>query len=291
MPRRAASTRASTPQIIRLDQNRVDVVFEINDGPRDADQPHRVRRQPGVQREPAARGDRQPRGRRGGGSCRPPTSYDPERMNFDKELLRRFYLKNGYADFEVTRCHRRAVAGPHGVLPDLHAQRGRALHGRARSASIRTCGTWIRQALTQGPADRASRRLVRRRCGRAQRGPMRARRRPEPRLCRSSRSAAHHPPPGEAHRRHRLRCRRGAARLCRAHRHRRQHPHQGQGDPPRIQAGRGRRVQRRPRCAGPGSACSDLGYFSNVNDRRRAGLGAGQGDRDHHRRRRRRPAR
>ncbi len=22
-------------------------------------------------------------------------------MNFDKELLRRFYLKNGYADFEV----------------------------------------------------------------------------------------------------------------------------------------------------------------------------------------------
>ena len=28
--------------------------------------------------------------------------YDPERLNFDKELLRRFYLKNGYADFEVT---------------------------------------------------------------------------------------------------------------------------------------------------------------------------------------------
>ena len=27
--------------------------------------------------------------------------YDPERLNFDKELLRRFYLKNGYVDFEV----------------------------------------------------------------------------------------------------------------------------------------------------------------------------------------------
>ena len=26
---------------------------------------------------------------------------DPERLNFDKELLRRFYLKNGYVDFEV----------------------------------------------------------------------------------------------------------------------------------------------------------------------------------------------
>ena len=27
--------------------------------------------------------------------------YDPERLNYDKELLRRFYLKNGYTDFEV----------------------------------------------------------------------------------------------------------------------------------------------------------------------------------------------
>ena len=27
--------------------------------------------------------------------------YDPERLNFDKELLRRFYLKSGYADFEI----------------------------------------------------------------------------------------------------------------------------------------------------------------------------------------------
>jgi len=27
--------------------------------------------------------------------------YDPERLNFDKELLRRFYLRNGYADIQV----------------------------------------------------------------------------------------------------------------------------------------------------------------------------------------------
>jgi outer membrane protein insertion porin family len=29
-------------------------------------------------------------------------NYDPERITFDKELLRRFYLKNGYADVEIT---------------------------------------------------------------------------------------------------------------------------------------------------------------------------------------------
>ena len=43
-------------------------------GRRDAGQPHRLRRQPGVQRGPAARGDRQPRGGVGGASSPPPTS-------------------------------------------------------------------------------------------------------------------------------------------------------------------------------------------------------------------------
>ena len=46
--------------------------------------------------------DQQPRGGAGGASCPPPTNTIPDRVNFDKELLRRFYLKNGYADFEVT---------------------------------------------------------------------------------------------------------------------------------------------------------------------------------------------
>jgi outer membrane protein insertion porin family len=31
-------------------------------------------------------------------------TYDPDRVNFDKELLRRFYLRNGYADFEVSNA-------------------------------------------------------------------------------------------------------------------------------------------------------------------------------------------
>ena len=28
-------------------------------------------------------------------------TYDPDRLNYDKELLRRFYLQKGYIDFEV----------------------------------------------------------------------------------------------------------------------------------------------------------------------------------------------
>ena len=50
------------PQVIRLDQNRVDVVFQINDGSVDADQQDRLRRQSRIQRGPPVGGDQQPRG-------------------------------------------------------------------------------------------------------------------------------------------------------------------------------------------------------------------------------------
>ena len=56
--------------------------------------------------------------------------YDPERLNFDKELLRRFYLKNGYVDFEVKAAKSELAPDRSGLLPDIHDQRGRALPGR-----------------------------------------------------------------------------------------------------------------------------------------------------------------
>ena len=32
---------------------------------------------------------------------KPTSVYDPDRFNLDRELLRRYYLKNGYADMRV----------------------------------------------------------------------------------------------------------------------------------------------------------------------------------------------
>ncbi len=89
------------PKVIRLDQNRVDVVFEVSDG--DATLISRI----------AFVGNGQfSEGRllevvntRESAWWRFLSSsdlYDPERVTFDKELLRRYYLKNGYADFQVT---------------------------------------------------------------------------------------------------------------------------------------------------------------------------------------------
>jgi outer membrane protein insertion porin family len=88
------------PKIIRLDQNRVDVVFEIVDGPETltsriafvgnhAFSEGRLREVIASREEAFWR------------ILGTTDSYDAERVNYDKELLRRFYLKNGYVDFRV----------------------------------------------------------------------------------------------------------------------------------------------------------------------------------------------
>lgn len=89
------------PKIIELDQNRVDLVFEINEGP-----PTYVRRitfignsrysDSSLREEIATKEERWYR------FLSSADTYDPDRLTYDRELLRRFYLRNGYADFRVT---------------------------------------------------------------------------------------------------------------------------------------------------------------------------------------------
>ncbi len=88
------------PQIIRLPQNRVDVVYQINDGPSTLISKIAF---VGNQRFSEDRlseviNSREERWWRFLSSS---DQYNQERLNYDKELLRRFYLKNGYTDFEV----------------------------------------------------------------------------------------------------------------------------------------------------------------------------------------------
>lgn len=88
------------PKLIRLDQNRVDVVFEINEGDttlvsRIAFVGNRAFSENRLREVIASREQAFWR------ILSSSDQYDPERVNFDRELLRRFYLRNGYADFEV----------------------------------------------------------------------------------------------------------------------------------------------------------------------------------------------
>jgi outer membrane protein insertion porin family len=89
-----------TPQIIRLPQNRVDVVYEINDGPstlisRIAFVGNKAFSESRLSEVINSREERWWR------FLSSSDEYNPERLSYDKELLRRFYLKNGYTDFEV----------------------------------------------------------------------------------------------------------------------------------------------------------------------------------------------
>ncbi|MEK9671604.1 MAG: outer membrane protein assembly factor BamA [Rhodospirillaceae bacterium] len=91
---------AVEPKVIRLPQNRVDLVFEIKEGEPtnvariafigndffdDDDLRENIRTQESVWYRLLSNDD----------------TYDPDRLTLDRELLRRFYLKNGFADFKV----------------------------------------------------------------------------------------------------------------------------------------------------------------------------------------------
>ena len=99
--RRGRFAASVEPKIIKLEQNRVDVVFEIHEG--DETLVSRIafvgNHAFSEDRLKEVIGSRQEAWWRFLSSS---DNYDPDRVNFDKELLRRFYLHNGYADFEVT---------------------------------------------------------------------------------------------------------------------------------------------------------------------------------------------
>ncbi|WP_150290901.1 outer membrane protein assembly factor BamA [Sphingobium estronivorans] len=88
------------PKMVQLDQNRVDIVFEISEGPKS-----KVRQINIIGNEKFKDGElrsqmvtKQSRWFRIFSSG---TSYDPDRLAYDQQKLRQFYLTNGYADFRV----------------------------------------------------------------------------------------------------------------------------------------------------------------------------------------------
>jgi len=89
------------PKVIHLEQNRVDVVFQINDGSATLISKIVVNGNKAFTEDRLAEviNSRESRWWR---FLSTSDQYDPERLAYDKELLRRFYLKNGYADFQLT---------------------------------------------------------------------------------------------------------------------------------------------------------------------------------------------
>ena len=88
------------PKVIQLPQNRVDLIFEISEG-----ELTEIRKIAFVGNQKFDDGDLreviQTRETAWYRFLSSDDMYDPDRLTFDRELLRRYYLANGYADFRV----------------------------------------------------------------------------------------------------------------------------------------------------------------------------------------------
>ena len=88
------------PKVIQLSENRVDLVFEINEG---AATGVRSINFVGNERfsDGGLRGVIETKESRWYRFLSTSDTYDPDRLTYDRELLRKFYLSEGYADFRV----------------------------------------------------------------------------------------------------------------------------------------------------------------------------------------------
>ena len=112
------------PKIIQLPQNRVDLVFEVDEGTLTGVQNIRF-----VGNNAFDDGDlkdivrtRESRWYRFLSSD---DTYDPDRITFDRELLRRHYLKNGYADFQVLSAQAELTADRNQFFITFTVEEGR----------------------------------------------------------------------------------------------------------------------------------------------------------------------
>jgi outer membrane protein insertion porin family len=88
------------PKVVTLDQNRVDVIFEIKEGKKTTVGQinfigNKVFDDNELQKQINTKESRWYSFYSGN------DTYDPDKVAFDKELLRKFYISNGYADFRV----------------------------------------------------------------------------------------------------------------------------------------------------------------------------------------------
>jgi len=98
--RRGRFAATVEPKIIQLSENRVDLVFEINEGPSTGVRSinfvgNRVFADSTLRTSIETKESRWYR------FLSTSDTYDPDRLTYDRELLRKFYLTEGYADFRV----------------------------------------------------------------------------------------------------------------------------------------------------------------------------------------------
>src|SRR6266576_923933 len=103
------------PKVIQLSENRVDLVFEINEGEFTG---VRSINFVGSRKfsDSKLRGVLQTKENRWYRFLSTDDSYDPDRLTYDRELLRKFYLSEGYADFRVVSVVAESITKNNGFI-------------------------------------------------------------------------------------------------------------------------------------------------------------------------------
>lgn len=88
------------PKLVKLDQNRVDIVYEISEGPKSKVRQINIIGN-NVFGDGRLRGEMATKQARWFRLFSSGTTYDPDRMAYDQQKMRQFYLTQGYAEFRV----------------------------------------------------------------------------------------------------------------------------------------------------------------------------------------------
>ncbi len=113
-----------TPKIIEQDENRVDVVFEIDEGSKTL-----VRKINITGAEAFSESQLQDKMMTKENAwyrfLSSTDTYDPDRLNYDLELLRRFYMEQGYVDFSVNRAGAELLPDKSGFVINIDVSEGK----------------------------------------------------------------------------------------------------------------------------------------------------------------------
>src|ERR1700726_2946433 len=115
------------PKIIQLSENRVDLVFEINEGPSTGVRSinfvgNRVFADSTLRTSIETKESRWYR------FLSTSDTYDPDRLTYDRELLRKFYLTEGYADFRVISAVAELTPDRDGFVITFNVDEGERYH-------------------------------------------------------------------------------------------------------------------------------------------------------------------